>query len=454
VQSVPVSPAIATMAVSAGGDQVLVGLRSKSGSNVRLYDLTAGRNVWTATVRERAARLLSAPDGTSIVVTQRGRVGEGALELAYLSPDGQPRGRATAPDKLTDALICGDQVIVGCRDGYLYAFDFSGALRWRFQVPDQVLSTASEATWKACPYFLSVAPDGGRILFSTWESVFMLDDGGTVLWSWKTSTDPIFIMPPGRVSPLAASADYAVLGLTPPVTEAEARSAYRRMAFLTHPDQNPNDPDAGEKFKAMARSYEAVIREVAGEDRGGSGGMQPPSFDLEISFGSLFMLNTIYGVAVSADGRRSAVTTRSGVLVLLDARGQVEASFIASDGYGQIATTPDLARLVYTHHQGLSFFTPEGLENVFPTERGFRARYSPNGRYAAAWLDRSLLLFSGRGSLLQELELARPIGDLAFRGERELLVGAGGLHHFELPDVPPEGRTLASDRQRILPASR
>jgi preprotein translocase subunit Sec63 len=45
---------------------------------------------------------------------------------------------------------------------------------------------------------------------------------------------------------------YDVLGLTPKATPVEIKAAYRRMALKMHPDKNPNDPDAGEKFKAVA----------------------------------------------------------------------------------------------------------------------------------------------------------------------------------------------------------
>ena len=42
---------------------------------------------------------------------------------------------------------------------------------------------------------------------------------------------------------------YEVLGVEKSATEAEIKSAFRRLAKKYHPDLNKDDPDAAEKFK-------------------------------------------------------------------------------------------------------------------------------------------------------------------------------------------------------------
>ncbi len=48
---------------------------------------------------------------------------------------------------------------------------------------------------------------------------------------------------------------FATLGLTPRSTLAEARTAYRRLALIHHPDRNPGDRAAAERFKQILRAY-------------------------------------------------------------------------------------------------------------------------------------------------------------------------------------------------------
>ena len=96
---------------------------------------------------------------------------------------------------------------------------------------------------------------------------------------------------------------YEVLGVARAATEQEIKSAYRKLALQFHPDRNPNNPDAEEKFKECSEAY-AVLAD--GEKRavydrfghaglGGSAGAGFDPSDLGDIFGDFFGLGEIFG---------------------------------------------------------------------------------------------------------------------------------------------------------------
>ena len=48
---------------------------------------------------------------------------------------------------------------------------------------------------------------------------------------------------------------YEILGISKNATAEEIKKAYRKLAIQYHPDKNPGDKSAEEKFKEIAESY-------------------------------------------------------------------------------------------------------------------------------------------------------------------------------------------------------
>ncbi|MEY4215864.1 MAG: Co-chaperone protein dnaJ [Bacteroidota bacterium] len=69
---------------------------------------------------------------------------------------------------------------------------------------------------------------------------------------------------------------YEVLGISRNASESEIKSAYRKLALKYHPDKNPDDPSAEEKFKEAAEAYEVLSNadKKAQYDRFGHDGLK------------------------------------------------------------------------------------------------------------------------------------------------------------------------------------
>ena len=101
---------------------------------------------------------------------------------------------------------------------------------------------------------------------------------------------------------------YEVLAVSRTATDQEIKSAYRRLAVKYHPDKNPNDATAEEKFKEAAEAYSVLSNPEqrqrydrfghAGVSSGaaGAGSWGAPGFGgIEDILGDLFGFGDVFG---------------------------------------------------------------------------------------------------------------------------------------------------------------
>ena len=70
---------------------------------------------------------------------------------------------------------------------------------------------------------------------------------------------------------------YEVLGVERGASEADLKKAYRRLAMKFHPDRNPGDKEAEDKFKEANEAYEVLsdASKRAAYDQYGHAGVDP-----------------------------------------------------------------------------------------------------------------------------------------------------------------------------------
>jgi molecular chaperone DnaJ len=105
---------------------------------------------------------------------------------------------------------------------------------------------------------------------------------------------------------------YEVLGVERSATEQQIKSAYRKLALKHHPDRNPGNREAEERFKEAAEAY-AILADrekrtmydrfghagVSGAGAGGGAGFDPTIFadfsDIFAGLGDVFGFGDIFG---------------------------------------------------------------------------------------------------------------------------------------------------------------
>jgi molecular chaperone DnaJ len=115
---------------------------------------------------------------------------------------------------------------------------------------------------------------------------------------------------------------YEVLEIAKSASEDEIKKAYRKMAIKYHPDKNPGDKSAEDKFKEAAEAYEVLsdANKKARYDRHGhaglggnaGGGQHMNMEDIFSQFGNIFGDDSPFGGMFGGGGGRGQQRQRKG----------------------------------------------------------------------------------------------------------------------------------------------
>jgi molecular chaperone DnaJ len=131
-------------------------------------------------------------------------------------------------------------------------------------------------------------------------------------------------------SSMATKRDYyEVLGVKREATEKEIASAYRKLAVKYHPDSNPGDEDATERFKEAAEAYEVLSdkEKRSRYDRHGHQGVQGQTHEFHSAEDVFEIFGDLFGGGIFGDlfgGRRGGRRARRGSDIRVDVALELE----------------------------------------------------------------------------------------------------------------------------------
>jgi molecular chaperone DnaJ len=111
---------------------------------------------------------------------------------------------------------------------------------------------------------------------------------------------------------------YQVLGISRDAGEGDLKRAYRKLAMENHPDRNPGDKEAEERFKEAAEAYDVLRDREKREiyDRFGHQGLEGSGFRGFSGFEDIFPVLAISLRTFLALGRGAGVG--SGPVMIFD----------------------------------------------------------------------------------------------------------------------------------------
>ncbi len=164
---------------------------------------------------------------------------------------------------------------------------------------------------------------------------------------------------------------YEILGVGKTASDEEIKKNYRKIAMQCHPDKNPGNKQAEEKFKEAAEAYEVLSDRQKREiyDQYGHAGLNSAGFqgfsgfdDVFSNFGDIF--EDVFGFGRQRGRGRSRQTAHAGA----DLRYDLKISFI--DAAFGLTTTIDLEKLHPCHECDGSGAAPGSSPSTCPTCHG------------------------------------------------------------------------------------
>ena len=356
-----------------------------------------------------------APDGRGIGIRRTAAIGKGPTLLKFIDAEGRVSAESSVPDATSEIALGPDVWYVGCRNGLLYGFGFDGRQRWTWETPGS-RDYDENAYFRPCPYY--VASQRSFAVLASMGHVYAVAPNGKTLWHAalpnERQTRWEFTIPihgsRGNEEP------YAVLGLPLNASRDQVKSAYRRLAVATHPDRNPGDNTATDRFRLIQGAYERIL---AGPAAGGAG-----TAGITVSIEIQGLGPTASFIAANAAG--VVVGSSQGRLYIFNENGSLREARVLGDGPIRAALRPDGTVGAAWYSDTLLFFKENRIVNAAET---LPRALTMLGDDVVLWRGNEVQVMDADGQLLWAVEFSKSIADVAAHGDA-LVCAAGVLTAF------------------------
>jgi tetratricopeptide (TPR) repeat protein len=410
-----VKPAIKTLELTGNVARCL--LTAKESSTLVDISLIDGSEVRRVDSLPLLSDTRFAPDGHGIGIRRTAAIGQGPTLLRFIDVAGRVAAEASVPDATSEIALGPDVWYVGCRNGLLYAFGFDGRQRWAWETPGAGGFDQS-AYFRPCPYYVASARSFAVV--ASMGNVYAVAPNGKTLWHAaipnERQTRWEFTIPLGGGRGIEEP--YGVLGLALNAPRDQVKSAYRRLALATHPDRNPGDNAAADKFRLIQGAYERVLTGPTASGVGSAG----ITVSMEIQGGG----PTATFIAANADS--VVLGSSQGRLYTFQANGSLRDARVLGDGPIRAALRPDGTVGAAWCSDSLLFFRGNKIVNVAEALEWPRA-LTMLGDDVVLWRGNEVHVMASGGQLLWSAEFSKNITSLAAAGDT-LVCAAGVLTAF------------------------
>ena len=256
--------------------EVIIFTSSIKKENLYLYNIELGKICWAKRIPFRPYGFCNAPlkkiiylDDRIIAVIPSSSAEHGnSFLFSYQITTGDPIAKFEIGRKWTNAIKCKQNIIVGCRDGFIYCFDKDLNLKNKFCIKDPTIKYSS--SWSIPAPFNIITDDTEKyVTFSSEANLFLFDSEVNFLWSKDVPRDFREFKFIGNTQYHQKKYSWAcqVLDVDIKSTEEQIKGAFRKKALQWHPDRHKeeNKKMAEEKFKEIANAYE-LLSNISGKE--------------------------------------------------------------------------------------------------------------------------------------------------------------------------------------------